>query len=301
MLKIFYRIVTPWAVSNKLQKFVNRVMGKMANAIYPFFCKFDIFPRGRNIKREKQIIVSLTSFPARMDKLHLCVNSILRQSVPADKVVLWLAKDQFQSKDILPQELLALERKGLTIEFCEDLRSYKKFFYAGQKYCDDIIITADDDVLYPEDWIERLYDEYNKYDNYVICYRAAKMEFETQRTFKPYAEWEGMSPNLKGPSSYLLPTGVGGVLYPPNYFKGIEFNYDEMNRTCPNADDIWLKSVGIRKSIKAVKVDACSKEWFTISNSQKKALTTNNVFGGNNDFALKNIIIEYNITEADFN
>ena len=44
-----------------------------------------------------KVIVSLTSFPARIDKVYLCINSLLRQSFKADKVILWLADGSVQN------------------------------------------------------------------------------------------------------------------------------------------------------------------------------------------------------------
>ena len=46
-------------------------------------------------KRSPQLIVSLTSFPARIDKIHLTINTLLRQNTKPDRVVLWLTESQF--------------------------------------------------------------------------------------------------------------------------------------------------------------------------------------------------------------
>ena len=42
------------------------------------------------------LIISLTSFPARYDTLHLTLKSLMGQSVRPDRVILWLAEEATQ-------------------------------------------------------------------------------------------------------------------------------------------------------------------------------------------------------------
>src|ERR1019366_6133497 len=56
--------------------------------------------------KKERIIVSMTSFPTRIDKVWLVIETILRQTIKPDKIILWLSKDQFSSLDSLPQKLL---------------------------------------------------------------------------------------------------------------------------------------------------------------------------------------------------
>ena len=73
-----------------------------------------------------------------------------------------MAKPQFVNlKDDLPNSLLALEDDKFEIRWVnEDIRSYKKLIPALKNFPTDVIITADDDVIYPEDWAERLLKSY---------------------------------------------------------------------------------------------------------------------------------------------
>mgnify|MGYP000808865909 FL=1 len=100
-------------------------------------------------KREQKIIVSLTSFPKRIDTLWITVETLLRQSMKPDEIILWLAEEQFNGIDSLPKALLEQQKRGLTIRFCDDLRSHKKYYYTMQEYPRDIVILVDDDMFYP--------------------------------------------------------------------------------------------------------------------------------------------------------
>ena len=194
MLNLFYRGVTPWAVANRSQICINRILGRMANYAYPVYCKTSkIQPKAPSAYDlcKNRVIISLTSFPARIDKVYLCINSLLRQSVRADKIVLWLADTQFPNGNGIPESLKRLVGGNFEIRFCDDLRSYKKIFYSAQQFKDDIIITVDDDTLYPEDWLLNLINTYIKYPDCVCCYRAHKIVLKSEK-IAPYSEWIGL-------------------------------------------------------------------------------------------------------------
>ena len=65
--------------------------------------------RVNTVQRERKIIVSLTSFPARFEKLHLVIRSLLVQTMPPDAIILYLDDDVEE----LPDSLRKLEKYGL--------------------------------------------------------------------------------------------------------------------------------------------------------------------------------------------
>ena len=98
--------------------------------------------------RSVKVTVSLTSMPDRMKYLHLTLYSLLRQSFKPDRVVLWLAENQFPSRENeIPGAVLSLKKYGLEIRWYHDIKSYKKLIPGLKTFPDDIIVTADDDVF----------------------------------------------------------------------------------------------------------------------------------------------------------
>ena len=78
-------------------------------------------------KRNPQVIVSLTSYPARMPFVHVALNTLLTQTFKPDRVILWLAEEQFPNiENDIPEEVLKLKDYGLEIRWTEDIKSYKK-------------------------------------------------------------------------------------------------------------------------------------------------------------------------------
>lgn len=301
MLDFFYKLVTPYGKASIFDFILNKAIEKFVNIIYPIYCQFR--PCDIGVSQNKncpQIIVSLTSFPARINKVWLCIETILRQSNKPDKIILWLATSQFENKMKLPKKLLKLQDRGLEIRFCDDLKSYKKIFFAAKEFYKEIIITADDDAFYPEDWIKRLLVKSFSHPNCVCCYRAHRIVLDNNKKPIPYKYWDGLANGITGPSYYLLPTGVGGVLYPPYTFDKINGNFEIIKTLCYTTDDIWLKAISLLKKIKVIKVDEYSKEWFGISNTQQHNLTKDNIGNNINDIALNNLINYYNIDFASY-
>lgn len=249
-----------------------------------------------NSSNKKKIIVSLTTFPARIDIVPLVIESIFLQSVQPDKVILWLAESQFSSEKKLPSKLLEQKERGLEIKFCEDLKPHKKYFYTLKNYPDDIIITLDDDVFYPPFLLKTLYDLYQDHPNCIACTRGHYITFDNDNQIKPYKEWITLRENRPiEPSKLILPTGVGGVLYPPNSLHEEIFNKENIKELCLKADDLWLKIMAIKKGTKVVISKENFYKFITINKTQTTALSHDNLHNGKNDKQLSKILDNYDI------
>lgn len=205
-----------------------------------------------DIKRNPQIIVSLTSFPDRIPFIYKTISSLLNQTLKPDMVILWLAKEQFpQLENELPAELLELKKYGLTIKWCNNIRSYKKLVPAIKEYPNDIIITVDDDIYYDKTLVELLYKSYEKEPEYIHCHRCTKIFYKNG---KIKAKGGGKK-FYKYPSYANKLVGVGGVLYPPNSLYCDITNENLFMELAPTNDDIWfwLMAVLNNKKIKVIK------------------------------------------------
>lgn len=203
-------------------------------------------------KRNEKIIVSLTSFPGRIHLVHKTIQTILLQSVKPDLIELWLAKEQFPNleKD-LPSELIELTQFGLNICWCNNYRSFKKLVPSLLKHPDAIIVTADDDVYYAPNWLERLYSSYSDDKNCIYCHKATKFSYENGK----FNAIGGGKKYHHGASFLNKLVGVGGVLYPINSLDNEVGNSELFSRLAPTNDDIWFWFMAIKAGtrIKIVK------------------------------------------------
>lgn len=234
-------------------------------------------------------IASLTSYPARIGTIHETVSSILAQTVVPERIMLWLAWEQFEhEKEDLPPELLRLEAYGLEIVFCDDLKPHKKYYYAMADYPDAVIITMDDDVIYPPDTVEMLKESYLRHPSAVSAMRVHRMCF-TGGELDPYGRWGFNDDSFyDNPSFLAMATGVGGVLYPPHCFSPEIFDKRDINETCLFGDDLWLKMNEILNRVPTV-LAAPSRKLDYVDGTQETALWLDNKEAGRNDSQIQSI------------
>ena len=114
-----------------------------------------------------------------------------------------------------------------------------------------IVVTADDDVIYPRDWLRSLYQSYLEFPNAASARRVHKISRNIEGNALPYQTWvKGYQLELN-PSMELMATGVGGILYPPGIFKQMKNVFDEslIKDVCLGADDVWLKFIEKKNGI----------------------------------------------------
>ena len=101
-----------------------------------------------------EIIISLTTYSLRIHNVYIALESLLNQTIKPNRIILWLAEEEFNEAN-LPISVLRLKERGVEIRFCEDYKSYKKLIPTLREFPEAIIITVDDDVIYPMDQIGR--------------------------------------------------------------------------------------------------------------------------------------------------
>jgi hypothetical protein len=200
-----------------------------------------------------KLVVSLTSYPARYRHLHRTIRSLLDQSVRPDAVILWLSHGE---ETQLPASVTDLTRHGLTIRTCPDVRSYNKLIHTRAAFPEAFIVTADDDLYYEPRWLEALVEGWDPADGCIVCHRAHRMLRKPDGTLMPYESWEQdvQDDASRQPSTDLLPTGVGGILYPPGSLHADTANVDEIRRLAPTADDLWFYWMARRAGTRHKKV-----------------------------------------------
>ncbi len=241
--------------------------------------------------RKTPVIVSLTSFPDRIHSVHKCIKTLLNQTMKPDKVILWLTEDQFPNKEKdLPKELLELKNYGLTIDWCENIFSYKKLIPALQKYPNSIIITTDDDIYYAKDTIETLYNSYLKNPKSIHAHRCARLKIKNDQ-ISDIASRTLYTKKFSKPSFLNRLTGCGGVLYPPKSLNKEIFNREFFLNNLKTHDDIWFWASAIMNKTKIQVVKGYKDSLYTVEYSQTSTLCkTNRVY--TTDMAYK-ILLKY--------
>jgi hypothetical protein len=186
------------------------------------------------------LVVSLTSYPARIGGVHRVIGAILGQTVLPAKTVLYLADADFPHRRV-PPSLGRLMSERFEIRFAaRDLRSHLKLVPAVADFPGSAIVTCDDDRIYPPGWLARFVEAAAETPGTVLCRRARRIRHEDGSPL-PYKQW----PRVQGDATGLdlLALGIGGIYHPPGCLDRRLADPDLIARLAPTADDIWFKAM----------------------------------------------------------
>ncbi len=232
----------------------------------------------------QQVVVSMTSFPAAISFAVKAIRYILDGSVLPDKLVLYLTFSQFED-GILPHELTALASENPVFEirnYDRDIRSYRKLIPAAADFPDAVIVTVDDDVAYGKHMLRDLLALHAKFPNAVLAHRAKRIRLgQPYRRWKKYRWYNFLFRRIH--SGYLnLPTGVGGVLYPPHSMKPEMLDVDLFTTLAPSTDDIWFWAAAVANGTPVIPVPFGYNKPCGLKKPKELSLKTTN-FKGNED------------------
>lgn len=248
---------------------------------------------------DKRLIISLTTFPSRINLVHKALYSLMNQNYKPDMIILWLAEEQFKNREAdLPKSIVDLKQYGLTIMWTEkDLKSYKKLIPTLEMYPEDIIITADDDLYYPCYWVENLVKSYNKNPQDIHCHLITRLGYIDKmiivdRRYKDQIDSASYNNKILGGS---------GTLYPPHSLAKEVLNKEMFVELAPTSDDIWFWGMALKNRTKIRWIKNNMKKLYYVEGSQDttECLCSINDNGEMLFYThINNVINRYNLKEA---
>lgn len=248
----------------------------------------------------------------------MAIRSLLAQRTLPDMVILWLYEGDFPGKESdLPESLLHLLCSDVQIRWVsENLKPHKKYFWALREFSNDLVLTFDDDLIYPNTYITELLAMHQRHPEAVVAIRTHLMTFEADGSLKPYDQWLYEAPafhqELVGvPSMRLFATSGAGTLFPPNVMPPETFDEDTIRKTSLNADDVWLKVMQVCGRVPVVAAtsnqvianiplgEAAEQHRLVyIPDTQEEALCHTNTENGGNDVILKRTLAHPKVRNA---
>jgi hypothetical protein len=215
-----------------------------------------------------QIVVTMTTIRARLSYVPMVIESILKQSIKPVRIDLnisrrpYLLDEGIALDDPILAELTNIP--SLRVKWVENIGPYRKIWplleehFSRPEVEDSLFVTIDDDTLYPEYFLERLYENYLQHDC-VIAFRGRHIEIDNKK-ITPYGKWTW---GKREPSLCNLPTGKDGILYSTKFFTKEFLNLREAQRIAPTADDLWIKWHCTLNGVPSVVLnpEACSSDY----------------------------------------
>jgi hypothetical protein len=203
---------------------------------------------------KQKVIVSLTTISTRLPTLSAVVESLFNQTHKADHIVLNISLDshlldQGIRFEQLPETIRKIAVAGeLEVYFCKNTGPYRKIMPVLERFGDEdyFIATADDDVLYPPEWLEVLLKTALTH-RCIAAYRCRLMQ-RAGSGFTPYGQWPLLRAEQTPLGMDILPTGRDGVLYHASHFQDREA-LRALMALAPMQDDVALRFTTLASGI----------------------------------------------------
>lgn len=223
--------------------------------------------------RDVPVIVSCTSIPSRFRVLDKTVRSVLNQTKPPKKMILWLHE---RHQGTLPPSLTRMEGKKFEIHYTELDSPHCKLVPTLLAHPQETIVTCDDDLMYEPNWLETLWESHQAHPGEVITHIGRNLAYTETGEILPYLDWKTeRTPGASNPR--LVPMGWGGVLYPPGCLHGDATNVELYSKLAPKADDLWFKAMSAINGTSSRKADTPVPPPYPMPNSQAVSLKKTNV------------------------
>lgn len=236
----------------------------------------------------KKLTVSLTAKIERFQFLNLVLISIFNQSIHPDEIILWIEK---KDKNQVPKKIMKMQKFGLKILYCKNLRSYNKLIHTIKIRKKNYIVTFDDDIFYHKDSLKYLIRKSIGHPKDIIANRIHRIILDKLKKPIDYKNWRWNCIDPKRNTLNFL-TGVYGTLYPPNcFFKDI-LKSNIFKKLSPYADDVWIYWM-IRLNKRFIVWSGFQNRNMEIFNFDKNNLRNMNVSKNINDVQIKKMIKYY--------
>ncbi|ADO49248.1 glycosyltransferase [[Enterobacter] lignolyticus] len=195
------------------------------------------------------ISINLTTTKSRLYLCSQTVWSLANQSVPVDKIVVWVSREAYLSDEGIREEPAWAEKirksgTNVVFEWVKNTGPYRKLFPALHAAMpDDILIYADDDAIYNEQWTESLLNDFYQHNQqYVVAARVRKIVKKKNNLLDTYRKFPLIRTSGVVDSDYII-TGLGGVVLKKSHIKQTYLNNEDYLTVCPRADDIWISKL----------------------------------------------------------
>jgi len=284
ILLIYYKTILIWGTVNPLfvHMYTAPFLGPPATII-------DDPPTDGEWRPQSRVVLTLTTMPHHLALLQPTLDSLLAQTLPADKIYLNIPQGRNRRTNMSYDDEIQKHRivfpKGITINRCQDFGPLTKLLpavIAEQEEESDpntIIITVDDDQVYLPDTIKYLVWYMENYPNtaFGVCGWGFMWVPPPTGVVPVYLTYM-----QRGPAGTMVDVlqACCGNAYRVSWFNSTELR-DDLPPECFTTDDLWIAGYlsahgDIKKVIIPKRLDPTSPEWKANDPKRWRLSTVNN-------------------------
>ncbi|HBQ7726649.1 glycosyltransferase family A protein [Klebsiella pneumoniae] len=195
------------------------------------------------------ISVNITTTSNRTSLCAATIYSFYNQSIRPDIINLWISKEPYLSDDGFTEvpkfvEELNMICNLIKVHFVKNTGPYRKILPALKEASDDdVLVYADDDVIYSFKWLEELYNEFIKHNReYVVASRVRMMKRNFTGNYCSYSMFPVITENIIMNNDFLI-TGVGGAVLMKKHIRDEYLTNEDYLEIAPKTDDVWISKI----------------------------------------------------------
>ena len=193
--------------------------------------------------RPERIVVTLTSIPERANLIAPALRSLIDQTRAADRIILAWPRVSLRTGQPYPEP--PETPPGVDILRCNDVGPATKLLPALLEEPGALIVVVDDDVIYPQDFIETLLEAHRSDPAAALGYRGWRLQ--------PGADIRDLdhvfATALNRPCDVDILFGTWGYLIPPGSLDESIHNFNGFPPEVQWVDDVWISGHLARRRV----------------------------------------------------
>ncbi|HHT0060108.1 TPA: glycosyltransferase [Raoultella planticola] len=197
----------------------------------------------------KSIILNLTTTSGRLDLCSATLWSLVNQSLLPGRINLWISAEPYMADEgiqILPDSINRLIKYNdiIKVHYVENTGPYRKIIPALRSCLDeDILVYADDDVVYSHHWLEYLISFYLENNReYVVSSRLREMKKNFFGLYQSYSLFPLVFEKKVFYTDFII-TGVGGCVLERKHISQKYIDLNSFKKIAPKTDDLWISKI----------------------------------------------------------
>lgn len=222
------------------------------------------------------ITVNLTTTCQRLPLCKITLMSLCLQSRQPDEIRLWVSTEPYlrdggiRNKNELNHyfnDLPAEWMRRIKVCWVANTGPYRKLIPALRDAGpDDLLVTADDDIVYGENWLSTLLQAYEPDSNVAIAGRVRKKRYNAFGRTMSYMNWDILHDAALISEGYIITFGGGAVLS-RSMFREQDILDDAFLDVAPTADDLWYSKLLLRNNTRVRVVPGVLREMHFIEHT----------------------------------
>ncbi|MAW85485.1 MAG: hypothetical protein CMJ42_03030 [Phyllobacteriaceae bacterium] len=202
-------------------------------------------PHSRVLSDGARTVISLTTIPARARHVRPALLSLLDQTTPADRIMLAYPETSLRGAGPYPDPASLNLPDGIDVVRCSDSGPSTKLLPALSLEPDALIIVADDDVIYPRDFVATLKAAHRREPGTAWGYRGVRLDGKTPFAHLPHLLASGLA--APAPADVLF--GTWGYAVTAGMLDRAVHDYSGQDDAVRWVDDIWISGHLARRGV----------------------------------------------------